>query len=65
MHQWVLNIEVLRVVEDGDLLVIRSGGLLLDLVGSVWRDRDGREVDWRILLRVTAEWGLDGGRHCD
>lgn len=65
MHQWVLDIEVLRVVEDGDLLVAGSGGLLLGLVGSVWRDWDGGEVDWRILLRVTTEWGLDGGRHCD
>lgn len=65
MHQWVLNIEVLRVVEDGDLLVAGSDGLLLGLVGSIWRDWDGGEVDWRILLRVTAEWGLDCGRHCD
>lgn len=65
MHQWVLDIEVLRVVKDSDLLIAGSSGLLLGLLISIWGDWDGGEVNWRILLRITAEWGLDGGRHFD
>ena len=58
VHQRMLDIEVVLVVEDGDLITLLSGfrGLL-----SLWRDGDGGEID---LLRhcdgVLETMPLDG-----
>ena len=41
MHQWVLDIEVVLVVEDSGLLIIT---LALGLIASIWGNRDGLEI---------------------
>ncbi len=64
MHQWVLDVEVVWVMEDGDLLVAGCSWLLTGLVVALWRDWDGGKVNLRLLLQV-AIWGLNCGGHVD
>jgi len=48
VHQWVLDIEVVLVVEDSDLLILsaRCWLLVLVTVGTLWRNGDGGQINW-------------------
>lgn len=48
MHQWVLDIEVVLVVEDSDLLILsaRCWLLVLVTVGALGRYGDGGQIHW-------------------
>lgn len=47
VHERVLDVEVVLIVEDGDLLILSTGRGLLVLVavGAFWRNGDGGQVD--------------------
>jgi hypothetical protein len=67
VHQRVLNIEVILVMEDSYLVTVCCArGWLLVLIGvaSIWGDRDGREVDRRRGFRIAIDRRLSsGGSH--
>jgi hypothetical protein len=60
VHQWVLNIEVVLIMEDGDLFLASLSIWLGILISASWGDRNGRKVNWGCRLRIFIDWCLSG-----
>ena len=67
MHQRVLHVEVVLVMEDGNLIAICSvaiGVLVFIGIASIGRDGNGGEVNWRGRVGIAIDGGLgSGGGH--
>ncbi len=62
MHQGVFDIEIVLVVEDGDLLIGLITRVWVNiLIASRWGDWDGREIDLCGRVSGSSRHGVEGG----